>query len=179
MKTKGILLLALCCVLFCHINTAKAQTFEETIVYINELLKQHGYRIPLPQIVGENHKPEYDAYDQIEVSDDGKFIMKRTLDYYETKEKKISSSVTCYLKQVMYQGTKDFDSYYSVSLKTKVMSDFFLVTSHDDGSTIGRSDAFFLVNSYLVAQRLTNALKHLIELGEKKPNFLEKDPFDN
>lgn len=179
MKTNGILLLALSFIVFCNVNIAKAQTLEETIVYINELLKQHGYRMPLPQIVGGNHKPEYDAYDQIEVSDDGKFIKKRTLYCYETKEKKTSSSVTCYLKQIMYHGTKDFDSYYSVSLKTKGLFDFFLVTSHDDGSTIGRSDTFFLVNSYLVAQRLTNALKHLIELGEKNPNFLEKDPFDN
>src|SRR5690606_14268075 len=126
-------------IFICSIDTVKGQTLKETVVYINDLLKNNGYRLPFPEAVGKNNEPEYDAYDQIEISDDGKFIIKRNLYYYKTKEKTISSSVTSYLKQIMYLQTKEFDSYYSISLKTKSVSSYFLVTSHSDGSTIGRS----------------------------------------
>jgi len=156
-------------------NSLKAQSLNETIDYINDILKS-SYHVAY----WENQEMEKQYFYSISVDKNGMMTCKqfeKNSINKEIKEDRIYFKV--YLKTI-HTGkrnnypNKDFHfSYYVNQLVCNGLDYCFI------GLGVDRGDIYFMIESETDRDKLDNAFKHLIEFANNNKDYKEKDPFSN
>lgn len=159
----------ICLTLLLLTNKLKAQNLNETISYINTLLKASTYNFKFP-----NSPSEYEnIYDTISVDEHGKIQCIRFLS--ESKTGKASSAYRfyAYLKALQIGNKKDYTNYYVMTLICTASKLCF------GGIGVERADVYFSISTASNRDKLHNAFSHLLDLAKDNKAFYEKDPFEN
>jgi len=154
--------------LLCSNLFVRAQTIDETINYINSQI-----------IESTKSVKDLQRYFQLSISSDGKLIV----DWYEIILGKIflMKSSSCYIKQLTFSQMKEVavpkqPDYY---IGLKCINNSNCVTSQVGRRAVQYLDEMgFIVYNEDKAQKIKNAILHLIKISHANPNFREKDPFD-
>lgn len=155
--------------LLVYSNSAKTQNFDETISYINTLLKASTFNL---KIEGVNN-PYENVYDSVCVDKNGKLECYRFLLDSKTKQVEKKMRFFVYLKSIIPGDKKDYTINYIFKLKC-IRGDYCF-----GGLSVERDDIFFDINTSSNRDKLFNAFTNLITLAKANKDFYEKDPFGN
>jgi hypothetical protein len=155
-----------------------AQNLDETIEYINDLLKIHTYNLYIPEL-DDGGRP----YDVISVDSHGKLNVQRYVEFQKKGILEKGGLVYAYLKSLGMGAKKDYDhNPPQYDLYLVCLIGYPCVTVQGDSKDMGsitRNDFLFSVDNSDVRERLKNALSHLLELAKNNAAFYDKDPFSN
>jgi hypothetical protein len=146
-----------------------SQNLNETISYINTLLKASTYNLVVPEFPS---KYDY-IYDAIHVDEHGKIEGVRFLIEKQSGKETNGVMFYAYLKSLQIGHKKDYSDYYSMSLDCAGFQLCF------GGIGVDRTDVTFQVTTASNRDKLYNAFSHLLDLAKNNKDFYEKDPFGN
>ena len=150
-------------------NKLVAQDINETIAYINTLLKASTYMFKIP---GE--PPLYEnLYDKITVGEHGKLECNRFLTEVKTLKTITVFHFYAYLKSLQIGEKKDYSDNFVTTLGCTGSQLCF------GGISVDRSFVNFSISTASNRDKLHNAFSHLIDLAKQNKDYYEKDPFGN
>lgn len=150
-------------------NNVKSQTIDETVIYINSLLKSSTYTA---KFEGVTYKYE-NVYDSLSLDKKGRLDCFRILKVSNSDiaEKKLRFYV--YLKAIAVNYKSDYSNYYIMNLKCTQASNCF------GGLSVERDNISFSINTATNRDKLYNAFSHLLKISLANIEYYEKDPFSN
>ena len=158
-------------------DSLRGQNLNETVDYINDLLKLHTWNMHVSS--------EYDdggrGYDQITVDSHGKIQEQRYVEDGQTGKISKGQVGYAYLNTLLMGNKKEFSgppTQYKLYLVCSYPPGCVTYQFNDEGSST-RISLDFEVDDYGVRERLQNALNHLLDLAKNNKDFYKKDPFSN
>ena len=158
-------------------KSLSAQNMNETIDYINNILKVNSALFKVSGVVG-GHGP-IESYDKISVDAHGKIEI-NTYEVDKNADSIINKDKSCYgyLRSLLVQkGVDVIDPKFSTCRLILYCSD--LNSRCMICQTGASSKVYFLINDKDARDRLLNAFSHLIRLARENPRYYDHDPFGN
>lgn len=152
-----------------------AQELNETVDYINNLLKLHTHNLHIPELENGSR-----GFDKITIDAHGRINVQRYVEDEKTGTI-LSKGQTgyAYLKFLELGTKKDLNgppTEYKLGLQCHSLGNCVTYQFNNEGSRT-QSELWFSVDNYDIRERLQKALLHLLELAKTNKDFYEKDPF--